>query len=161
MTQYAADYDGKLAFAPNPATKEVVSRPETLYGEPLDSIILRLPDVRFVLRPYGTTTSLFRCPSDQMSNNLLRDITNAKSSQFEQWGSSYNYDERSGFAGKSLGSYSHPAQAWLMSDADAFHGAGVNMLNLDQSLSNLLYVDGHVKLISWPQVVESLEEAQK
>jgi prepilin-type N-terminal cleavage/methylation domain-containing protein/prepilin-type processing-associated H-X9-DG protein len=161
IAQYAGDYDGKLPYAPNPVTKKILSRPESIYGEPLDSIILTLPDIRFVLKPYGATFSLFRCPSDQMSNNLLRDNPARKTTKFDQWGSSYDYDEEHGFTGKSLSGYNSPALSALMEDADAFHGAGVNAPALDQSSCNVLYVDGHVKLQFRRETVAAMEEADK
>lgn len=161
IVQYSADYDGRLPYAPNSMTKQIIARPQAVYGEPLDSLILTLPDIRFVLRPYGATTSLFRCPSDQMPNYFLRDDPTYKRTEFEQWGSSYGYDEDSGLASRLIESYKHPTQSILMSDTDNFHGAGVKAPTLDQSFSNVLYVDGHVKLMSWPKIVEQMDEADK
>lgn len=161
--QYTADYDGRMPYAPDPATKQRIARPQEIYGEPLDSLILTLPDIRFVLRPYGAPPSLFRCPSDQMPKYFLLDDPTYKMTEFEQWGSSYGYVEEDGLNSKLIDSYKHPAQIIMMSDGSTFHGAGVNAPTLNQSFSNELYVDGHVKLMSWPKMLEEFEmnEADK
>lgn len=160
--QYAADYDDKLPRAPNFVTKEIISRPQVVYGEPADTFVLTLPDIRFVLAPYRASFPLFRCPSDRMSPLFLADDPSRKSTQWEQWGSSYNYDELKGLSGQTLGSYKQPTQSRLMEDADDFHGTSMaeSKPASEGALSNVLFADGHVKTLNWSQTISAREMAE-
>lgn len=159
ISQYAADYDDRLPYAPNPNTKEIVSRPQPVYGEPLDSIAATLPDIRFVLKPYGATPALFFCPSDRMSRLLLEDDPSRKPTQFEHWGSSYRYDDERGLKRKRLGSYRAPTQSYLMEDGDDFHGSSMDTGEpyAKGARINMLFADMHVKTINWQQAIAARE----
>lgn len=161
VAQYAADYDDKLPYAPNFLTKERLTRPEVIYGVPLDGIILTLPDIRFVLRPYGATQSLFQCPSDRMSDLLLQDVPSRKSTQWQEWGSSYSYDELNGFRGKKISAYARPSQASIMQDADDFHGTALNNANVKDIRVNVLFADLHVKTVNQQQSIAAMEAAEQ
>lgn len=160
IAQYAADHDDKLPYAPSPESKEIASRPQFVFGEPLDTLILGMPDVRMVLKPYGATNELFRCPSDRFDRIFLAEFPN-HTSHFGKWGSSYSYDDRNGLSGKTLGSYAHPDSASIMADVDTFHGGDLNDFRNGSSLSNVLYADGHVKLVSSYAAVAAMEEADR
>lgn len=159
ISQYAADYDDRLPYAPNPSTKEVISRPQSYYGEPLDSIAATLPDIRFALKPYGATPALFFCPSDHMSRLMFKGDPGFKPTHFERWGSSYDYDDESGLNRKMLGSYRVPAQSYLMDDGDEFHGTSMDSGEpyAKGARLNVLFADMHVKTVNWEQAIAARE----
>ena len=151
---YANDYDELLPYGPGPIHKQGVLSGLPMYGNGLDELVNQLPDIRVLLRPYKVVPELFHCPLDTaMAANPWQ-----SEPYFTAYGSSYSYDaEEWALRGKSLGSYSNPSDCLMLSDADAFHLHDGN----SPKLLGALFVDFHVKTISWDQRIKDLQEYLK
>ncbi len=154
ITMYAADWDGGMPFAPDPLSKWATGD-RTDFSEPLLYLTGLIPyDVRALLKPYGGTNTLYRCPLD----HIVPPNDNQKGTDFELCGSSYWYDDKHALAGFKLSSYPVPSANVMMSDYDFYHlGFGDNINLFTEGTTNLLFVDLHVKPSSWQKRTEFLD----
>ena len=122
---YAQDYDELLPYAPDEATQMI------------DPAARSLPTIKVVLRPYGATDQLFRCPSDHVRINDLGQPT-----WFAWCGSSYKYNDFDGLHSTPLAAYPRPSSAFLAGDLECFHGAPSEVAC---GFFDVAFVDFHVK----------------
>lgn len=151
ISLYANDYDGYLPFAANMFSKELLSERDTLYGEPLDEVIRRSPDFNQTVKAYGATSSLMFCPTD-----FLIDVEGKNTiykTWFSRFGSSYIFDEEYALQHRLMSSYPLPAQNLLVYEPSFFHGGSSGR----DGLTNVLFVDLHVKTITWKERTSFLE----
>ena len=148
---YCTDHDDKLPYGPGPITKGVIVRGGSLFGDPLDSLIRELPDIRGLLAPYGAIPALFRCPMDQ--NWAARMESGHQPTYFQEFGSSYEYRDVLALGGRALGGFPAPAENLLMGDAEFFHGG----MGPKDGLVNELFADFHVKTVTWVQRTKMLD----
>lgn len=159
IAMYAADYDDALPYAPDPESR---SSADPDASDPIQRWRAQFPyDVRLVLKPYGATQTLYRCPLDV--NWMFYVEPGHKPTMYEEFGSSYNYDDRWAFEGRGLSSFNRPAETLLMVDAMFDH----NGTRFDQDISqprrlgfreNVLFGDLHVKELTRADIVPLLDK---
>lgn len=148
VVMYAADYDEHIPYAPSPVSKGILSANGSLFGEPTDTLVKVLPDVRTALQPYKTTPALFHCPLDQFYSRQGKQ----KPTWFEEFGSSYEYDDKHALKVWSLAAYPAAANNLLFWDEEYFHGGSSGQ----DGLLGAVFVDTHAKTITWQQRTEAL-----
>ena len=143
---YSCDWDGGIPFAPDPLSKKDAGD-LPISSDPLLYLDETIPyDVRELLKPYGCTGQVWKCPLDKI---LLRQPGD-KPTFFEECGSSYWYDQTHALLGFRIGTYPSPATNVIMSDYDYFHiSRSPDVNNYTKGTVNLLFADFHVKAHSW------------
>ncbi len=146
---YVQDYDELLPFAPSCGTRDLILDGHPQFGEPLDTEILYLPDIKVVLRPYGAVEMLFRCPWDHTNSAL-----NYKKlpTWYEISGSSYHYNDWDGLRSTSITGFSTPSSTFLMGDGECFHDAVMEGCGF----FDVLHMDLHVKPLTTAQREDAL-----
>ena len=138
---YAADWDDRIPFAPDPMDKKTIGN-STTSRDSFVQLIASIPyDVRSPLAPYGTVPQLWRCPLDKFPTPPPL----VQPTFFQECGSSYWYDDRHALTGWSLGDYTLPAQNVIMTDYYPSHLDD----DVDSNCLNLLFADLHVKSSTW------------
>lgn len=152
VQMYMQDYDGRFPRLVD-AEDRTCSAIWSVYPNFAKDIPRLLP-LQEGLLPYTSSTSIFSCPSDTGFD--VDDFTpctlNARPSSFEKFGISYGYRTEVAAKEVSESSLGSPANINLVFDSVGYwHGT---LLPLERRY-NVLFADGHVKNISYDQIMEA------
>lgn len=146
---YAHDYDDHLPYGPD-ANSKFLAMNDLNDTDPDDALIRGLPDIRALLAPYGASKDIFRCPQDRSTLPDTNPAGNHKSTWFEEFGSSYHYNDQKALKGGTLASFARPSEGYLMGDYERFHA----------NLVDVLFADFHVKTVSWLIRSDALDDKE-
>jgi general secretion pathway protein G len=152
ITMYAQDNDGLYPYAVDPSDRAAPTN-WSEYPE-FATDIPRLGLIHQVIQPYIKSPEIFACPADIgfAVNDFSGVQLDAFPSSYEKFGISYYY--RTEIAARHSGemTFSAPEQMNVLFDgAGHWHGT---LLPLEQRY-NVLFADGHVKNLTYPQVMEA------
>jgi prepilin-type N-terminal cleavage/methylation domain-containing protein len=138
---YGADNNDSLPYAPDASTKSIIAGGGTVFGDFRDQAASHLPDVTHLLATYHLPAETWRCPLDR--NVLFELEPGHKPTWFEEFGSSYGFDDKDALRSLAFSQFAEPSKKDIFSDESAVHGpTGVSGLSL---FRNVAFADLHCK----------------
>jgi prepilin-type N-terminal cleavage/methylation domain-containing protein/prepilin-type processing-associated H-X9-DG protein len=152
VQMYMQDYDGRFPRAIDPLDKTWPS----IWGSfpAFQSEISNLPLIQTCVRPYTGSNAVFFCPADTGfdADDFTGLQLNARPTSYEKFGTSYYYRTEVTATDALESSLTNPAAINLIFEGTgAWHGTIIP----PRRRYNVLFVDGHVKNISEPQMSEA------
>jgi len=146
---YMSDYDRTYPFGLDPVLRaDIHDDGGKTWSRDFIDRWLAMPDLRDLLRPYGASPEVWRCPSHKAWSILPgqlppRDV-------YVTYGTSYNYDPWLPALGARETLFPDPANSYLMADYDPHRGT-----NKYDWMENELFADFHVKMMSYPALLDT------
>lgn len=143
---YASEWDDHLPLAASESARSLLDNGISVYGDPYDTFLRRLPTVSSLLGQYGSKSQLFQCSRDcySLSSSGIRDCSQ---SWFERIGSSYFFDDWNAINLRTLSQYPEPSKNMMMGDYSFFHSGQTG----ETGQFNVLFVDGRAKKTRWTE----------
>jgi prepilin-type N-terminal cleavage/methylation domain-containing protein/prepilin-type processing-associated H-X9-DG protein len=149
VAMYAQDYDGLYPYGIDQQDRYLAgvwsSYPE------FEAKLPNLPFVKDVLFPYLKSKQVFVCPADSgySFDDFYHEPFDARPTSAEKYGSSYFYNTILAVDRERIGAEKFGSNEIVFHDATGnWHGTWVPL----RRRYNTLFVDGHVKNITWDQM---------
>jgi prepilin-type N-terminal cleavage/methylation domain-containing protein/prepilin-type processing-associated H-X9-DG protein len=156
---YSQDYDGRLPLGGDISDLFDNGR-ENFYGDQYRDIMINLPNLKLVLRPYLKSDNVWKCPSDfgtfpGSGNNWgTTTLLKCENSCYEKFGNSYRYRLEIALKNKRVDSVflinsfnnkviQNSETAILWDVAGYWHGS--RKPSVEEKWYNIAFADGHVK----------------
>lgn len=139
---YGADNDERLPWGPCRRTKAIIERGVDMWNDSRNDLAKQLNTVEVLLSSYGVTEAQWRCPDDFFDPNAARE-GDRKPTFYEEYGSSYQFDDSRALLGWTINQYPEPAKRIIFIDAGPFHFGSKTQPQTGKS--NALFADMHAK----------------